>query len=153
MTHAPNASDEIVNSPSPAPAPSGQGSGRRKGRAAPPPRRYVATLYARATEDEKRRIEQKALAAGLSVSRYLVRAAAEEKLPPSREERKRLEELLYRFKRASLFLDHLVTTSTSGPDRSGGGGTGAAAGVPRPEEVREAARLLASLATELKRRL
>jgi len=132
----------------PAPTPdSSPGDGARKKRTppVPAPRRFVATLYARATEEEKRRIEKKAAGAGLSVSRYLVRAAAEEKLPPSLEEKARLEDLLYRFKRASLFLDHLVA-NCAGLERAG-------ATVPQQREIREAARLLSVLATELKRRL
>jgi hypothetical protein len=109
------------------------------------PRRYVVTLYARATEEEKRRIERKARSAGLSVSRYLVRAGAEERPPPTREERTRLEDLLYLFKRASLFLDELATNA-DGLERAG-------ASAPMQRELREAARLLSSLASELKRRL
>ena len=119
--------------------------GARKKHPPPAPRRYVATLYARATEDEKRRIERKAEAAGLSVSRYLVRAAAEEKLPPNREERARLEDLLYRFKRASLFLDHLVVNG-AGLERAG-------ASPQEQREIRETAGILGSLASELRRRL
>lgn len=144
MTQATDVHDEKQGSPSPTTQDSGEVKALKKGKA-PAPRRYVVTLYARATEEEKRRIERLAADAGLSVSRYLVRAAAEERLPPNREERARLESLLYRFKRASLFLDHLVTSAT-GIDRAGGA-------VPKPDEVREAARLLASLANELKRRL
>ena len=109
----------------------------------PAPRRYVTALYARATEDEKRCIERKAREAGLSVSRYLVRAAAQEKLPPSREERARLESLLSRFKRASLFLDHLVASGAGLEPAS----------VLQQQEIREAAKLLASIANELKSRL
>jgi len=117
----------------------------RKRHHPPAPRRYVATLYARATEEEKRRIERKAQAAGLSVSRYLVRAAAEEKLPPNREERTRLEDLLYRFKRASLFLDHLVVNG-AGLERAG-------ASAQQQREIRETAGILGALAGELRRRL
>jgi hypothetical protein len=105
----------------------------------------VATLYARATAAEKRRIEAKAAGAGVSVSRYLVRAATEDRLPPTGDERVRIEELLYRFKRTSLFLDHFAAGSM-GLERAG-----ATAGQQR--EIREAARALASLAADLRRRL
>lgn len=114
-------------------------------RPAAAPRRYVVTLFARATAEEKRRVEQRARRAGLSVSRYLVRAAAEERPPPGQKERERLEDLLYLFKRTGLFLDHLAANA-EGLERVG-------ATAPMQQELRETARLLASLCTELKRRL
>lgn len=134
-----------VYSPTDPGAPQGKEARKKRVPHAPAPRRFVATLYARATHEEKERIENKAAGAGLSVSRYLVRAAAEEKLPPSLEEKARLEGLLYHFKRASLFLDHLVANQV-GLERAG-------ATFAQQQEIREAARLLTLLATELKRRL
>jgi hypothetical protein len=116
-----------------------------------PPRtskRYGASLFVRATPDEKRRIEAGARAAGLSVSRYLVRCAlAQGRPPPTRQERAHLETLLHAFKRTALSLRRL------------GGGV-SAPGLRRLgaepallAELAEVAALLESLAREVARRV
>lgn len=60
-------------------------------------------LTVRATEEEKRRIEQRAEAAGLSVSRFLVESALESEMLSSEEREELVEELreLYREVRSS----------------------------------------------------
>jgi len=109
---------------------------------------YDASLFVRATGEEKRRIEARAKAAGLSVSRYLVRCAlAEGKPPPTCQERAHLETLLHAFKRTALSLRRL-------------GGSAQATGLRRlgaepalAGEMAEVAALLESLAREVAKRV
>ena len=116
-----------------------------------PPQRgklYNASLFVRATGEEKRRIEARARAAGLSVSRYLVRCAlAEGKPPPTRQERAHLETLLHAFKRTALSLRRLGSSAhATGLRRLGA--DPALAG-----EMAEVAALLESLAREVAKRV
>ena len=115
----------------------------------PPPRKlYGASLFVRATGEEKRRIEARAEAAGLSVSRYLVRCAlAEGRPPPTRQERAHLETLLHAFKRTALSLRRLGSSAhATGLRRLGA--EPALAG-----EMAEVAALLESLAREVAKRV
>jgi len=114
----------------------------------PPRKLYGASLFVRATGEEKRRIEARAKAAGLSASRYLVRCAlAEGRPPPTRQERAHLETLLHAFKRTALSLRRLGGgANTPGLRRLGAEPTLAA-------EMAEVAALLESLAREVAKRV
>jgi len=102
----------------------------------------------RATGEEKRRIEARAKAAGLSVSRYLVRCAlAEGKPPPTRQERAHLETLLHAFKRTALSLRRLGGSAHATGLRRLGADPALAA------EMAEVAALLESLAREVAKRV
>ena len=109
---------------------------------------YGASLFVRATGEEKRRIEARAKAAGLSASRYLVRCAlAEGRPPPTRQERAHLETLLHAFKRTALSLRRLGSSAhATGLRRMGA--EPALAG-----EMAEVAALLESLAREVAKRV
>ncbi len=109
---------------------------------------YGASLFVRATGEEKRRIEARAKAAGLSTSRYLVRCAvSQDKPPPTRQERAHLETLLHAFKRTALSLRRLGSSAhATGLRRLGA--DPALAG-----EMAEVAALLESLAREVAKRV
>ena len=64
-------------------------------------------IYVRATGPEKDAIYARASATSLSASRFLIRLATEGRAPPTREERERLERLLYILRRTMLHLRQL----------------------------------------------
>ena len=110
-----------------------------------PSRRYPQTIYVRATRAEKERIRARARACGLSLSRYLVAAAATGKAPPTEADRKRLAHLLFVFRRAETALRQVLGRTADL------GQVGLAPGFG--EDLSEASALLASLTAELSRQL
>jgi hypothetical protein len=63
-------------------------------------RRRDRKLYVRVTEDERRRILERAYHAHLSISRYLARLGLDGKAPPGPEERQQREAILLVFRRS-----------------------------------------------------
>lgn len=63
-------------------------------------RRRDRKLYVRVTEDERRRILERAHHAHLSISRYLARLGLDGKAPPGPEERQQREAILLVFRRS-----------------------------------------------------
>ena len=61
------------------------------------PHKHHNVIFVRATREQKQQIYERAAASELSASRYLVQSALAEK-PPTAEERRRLEKLLYLFR-------------------------------------------------------
>lgn len=102
-------------------------------------------IYVRATEEEKTRIYAKAEEANLSASRFLIRLASSDRAPPTREERERLERLLFLFKRTALQLERL-SENVSALRLAG-------AGEHVRQEFAETARLLRDLTQTVRRRL
>jgi hypothetical protein len=142
-----NERQQNMNAPSPPPEES-EGPPRRRCSTPGTGKRFGASLFVRATPDEKRRIEARARAANLSVSRYLVRCAlAQGRPPPTRQERAHLETLLFAFKRTALSLRRLGS-SANAPGLRRLGAEPSLAG-----ELAEVAALLESLARELARRI
>lgn len=107
--------------------------------------RYPERIPVRATGEEKRRIARRAKAARLSASRYLVRAATAERLPPTAEERQFLERLLYLVLKCGTNLNQLAHHKNRARYT----------GEPPPAEaaVAAAAREVGLLAAEIRRRL
>lgn len=104
-------------------------------------RLYTRVVYVRVTESEWKTIQQRALGSEFSMSRYLVQTALSRKPPPSREERARLEDLHYRFRRTAIRLRQLAALrwmQTADPETV--------------EMIRETATLLEQLIQELTRR-
>jgi hypothetical protein len=64
-------------------------------------------IYVRATGPEKDAIYARASDANLSASQFLIRLATEDRPPPSRAERERLERLLFILRRTTLHLRQL----------------------------------------------
>ena len=108
-------------------------------------RRCDSILYVRATPEEKGRILQRAAAARLSASRYLVRTALDGRPPPTAEERERLEGWLRLFHRAHLSLTQLLTNAHA--LRMAGADTG----IVQP--LQETAEALERLVADIRRRL
>lgn len=129
MSENPEESDDDSAETAPRPAP-------------PEGRVYRRVVYARVTEAEWEVIRKKASGANVSMSRYLVRSALARGSVPSREEKARLEDSLYRMRRASIRLRQLAGlrwVQSADPDAV--------------EMLREAASLLEQLVQEMTRRL
>ena len=71
---------------------------------------YPHVIFVRANDEEKEKIKGLAQASRLSLSRFLVRLATEEKPPPTAEERAEFLMLLTQLRMISTNLSHLSRT-------------------------------------------
>lgn len=107
---------------------------------------FPVKLSVRVTPTERDTLRTAAKGAGMSVSRFLARTVSDRRYPPALKDREALFRTRFLLEKAGANLNQIA-------HRLNAAAKGAPAGRPALTEIRQIARLVKAVATEVKKRL
>lgn len=109
-------------------------------------RNYPCKLTVRATVSERETLYRAAREAGLSLSRFMARTVCDRRYPPTVRDREELFRMRFLLEKSSTNLNQIA-------HRLNAAAKGAPVIAPTLDEVRQIARMVKVVATEIRRRL